>query len=473
MNGAAYCPDSYKESVIKNLLARAYGLSEDWSKFHTEVERLKILLINNNYTNTIVDSVVKRFVHKKTSGGPENTPSDEVKTINIRYCAQMHDNYRLDERVLRQIITSCVKVNDRRRHRLSFSVYYKNKKSHNLIMKNSPRHTSILQSTNVVYKFTCPAQHDVIATYIGQTRTTLSRRITMHLQGGSISAHSQLSHGTKLTRQTLVDNTVILHHEADPSRLKIAEALYIVRDKPMINVQDDHFGRILRLFNNASHLQRYGATAPQDSSSIVALESSSVNLKHIPRLSTSDLSVLRTRSPLSEITKVPRSDQDYLHALYRGAPNCGPSSCLQSTTAVGIKNPDLIEQCSTDLLTMRRSPSSLHTANVSEDLPYTAAANSLSVVRILTSSIHDPSVTEQFSSDPLATCRPYSGPVSGGTPQTSHITALLHSPSVGLEHTPWLPTTYSLRTDDIYEDPVPIDMVTFSHLVQNVTIRRR
>ena len=113
MNGAGYFSDIYKESVIHNLLARAYGLSEDWCKFHTEVKRLKTLLINNSYTNTMVDSVVKRFVNKKISGIPANTPNDVVRTVDIRYCSQMHDNYRLDERLLRQIITSCVKVKDR------------------------------------------------------------------------------------------------------------------------------------------------------------------------------------------------------------------------------------------------------------------------------------------------------------------------------------------------------------------------
>ena len=325
----------------------------------------------------MVDSVVKRFVHKKISGIPANTPNDVVRTVDIRYCSQMHDNYRLDERILRQIITSCVKVKDRLRHRLSFSIYYKDRKSHSLIMKNSPRHASIFQCTNVVYKFTCPAPHDVIATYIGQTRTTLSRRVTMHLQGGSITTHSQLAHNTKLNRQTLVDNTVILHHEADPSRLKIAEALYIVRDKPILNVQDDHFGRTLKLLNNRHHLQCHSVGVPQGSSSAVAPNTCILN--------------------------------DHALDRHGKSPCCDPVSCAPSTGAMDHAN--LIEICGLPNCDRPTGPPS---ASSVDD------TSCIEAVRLI----------EQCFIDPSAICRPSSDPVNGDMPQASPSTVLPLSPFV-------------------------------------------
>ena len=137
----------------------------------------------------MIDAVIEKFVRRETNN--ISTPVNNIKTIDVRYCAQMHNNYHLDEKILRQIIGNCVTVNDRNRHRLQFSIYYKNKKSHSMITRNGPHQHDSLQSTNVVYKFTCPLKHTSIETYIGHTRTTLSRRLTMHLQGGSIAAHFQ------------------------------------------------------------------------------------------------------------------------------------------------------------------------------------------------------------------------------------------------------------------------------------------
>ena len=68
----------------------------------------------------------------------------------------------------------------------------------------------------------------------------------MHAQGGSISKHLQMEHSVKLTRKMLDD--VLLDRDTDPHRLIIREALHIIQSRPKINMQEDHFGRILRVF---------------------------------------------------------------------------------------------------------------------------------------------------------------------------------------------------------------------------------
>ena len=98
-----------------------------------------------------------------------------------------------------------------------------------------------------MYKFTCPHPHNHPETYIGHTRTTLSRRLSMHTQGGSLHAHFIKVHGCKPNKKLLGDNTEIISYDTDPNRLKIKEALMISQYQPTINIQDDKFNRTLLL----------------------------------------------------------------------------------------------------------------------------------------------------------------------------------------------------------------------------------
>ena len=57
------------------------------------------------------------------------------------------------------------------------------------MQNNTSMKTTILQNTNVVYEFNCPMPHGQVAKYVGITQNTLSRRLTLHLQQGSILEH--------------------------------------------------------------------------------------------------------------------------------------------------------------------------------------------------------------------------------------------------------------------------------------------
>ncbi len=163
----------------------------------------------------------------------------------------MNEAYATDERVLRQIIrdnVQCCNTEDR----LDLVIYYKNKKVSNLIMKNNlTQDNRTLKRTNVIYKFSCPMEDCVLqnnANYIGMTRTTLSRRLTMHLQSGNIKAHMRDEHNSNLTREMLINNTTIINHYPDFKRLHMSEAILIMEGSPAINVQMTPTSQILTLF---------------------------------------------------------------------------------------------------------------------------------------------------------------------------------------------------------------------------------
>ena len=88
--------------------------------------------------------------------------------------------------------------------------------------------------------------------YIGLTTTTLSRRLTMHLNdSGSIFLHlkSQSLPKSKF-RKILVENTTIITYEIIKPRLQIVEALHIkTTKKNRINFENsDNVLKYLRVF---------------------------------------------------------------------------------------------------------------------------------------------------------------------------------------------------------------------------------
>ena len=237
MNGKSECPTRYKNSVIRSFIQRALKYCSDWNSTHQELQRCKQLLINNGYTNTDVDAEIQKQMNR-IQHPKQNKNKEQV--IQVFYKNQMSPSYRVDERVLRGIIRKNIKCKQPNT-RLQLTIYYKNTKIGGLIMRNNiTKDKSDLKSTNVVYQFKCPyedCQLRLTGDYIGMTTTTLSRRMTMHLQDGAPLQHMKQEHQRALTRQDLTENTTILRRENNRKKLQILEALLIRDKKPAINKQ--------------------------------------------------------------------------------------------------------------------------------------------------------------------------------------------------------------------------------------------
>ena len=96
-----------------------------------------------------------------------------------------------------------------------------------------------MSRVNVVYQYFCTIGDCKLRnnSYIGMTTTTLSRRCSAHLQSGTPKTHTLQMHGVSLTREMLVNNTIILDSNHDKKRLQIMEALHISEKKPTMNIQ--------------------------------------------------------------------------------------------------------------------------------------------------------------------------------------------------------------------------------------------
>ena len=250
LNAESECTDKYKISVILNFLNRAYKISQTWQDFHTEVKHIKQTLINNNYSNKLVDQYINMFINNKFTDSHSHTYKPNI--IPIYYKSQYHSNYKTEERIIKNIIKTNVKPTQTD-SKVTIVIYYKNPKTSNLVMKNNlsppvPQHLK----TNVVYSFKCPFAHSNVheCEYIGLTSNSLQHRLQNHTYRGSIKEHILHEHNISVTKSLLIENTSILTYAEIRFKLSIKEALLILQKSPIINKQYDNFNNILKLYKS-------------------------------------------------------------------------------------------------------------------------------------------------------------------------------------------------------------------------------
>ena len=144
----------------------------------------------------------------------------------------MNSAYKVDEKVLKKIISDNVKCKSENT-KLQVIIYYNNMKTKNLTMKNNlGGKKRELSQTNVIYEYKCPEdecfRHQTINYgYLGYTTCTLSRRLSLHLQKGAIIQHHIDKHNVKVDRKSVEPNLKIRYKENDTNRLEILESLTI------------------------------------------------------------------------------------------------------------------------------------------------------------------------------------------------------------------------------------------------------
>ena len=163
----SFTPMSYKIGLIRCLIHTAFKISSSYIIFHNKLEKIKILLQNNMYAKSVIDSQIKTFLDKQfivDSG----TTSEKQKTLNFSLPYTGHFSY-VTKKKLRHICEGFCKDID---IKIAFSPL---KLSSFFSCKDTLPKS--LQSY-VVYQFTCAGCK---ACYIGETKRHLSTRIEEHL----------------------------------------------------------------------------------------------------------------------------------------------------------------------------------------------------------------------------------------------------------------------------------------------------
>ena len=237
LNAISETPQRYLRSVIGAYINRAFTHCSSWHALHVELERCTQVLVNNGYSNASIQEVIKKRMDRFFNN-PENE-REQGNVIKLYYRNYMNTAYKMDEKVLRDIIRRGVTAVEENT-RIDLQIYYKNCKTSNLVIKNNLNSKKRpLDKCNVVYKYTCAIANcqSQNITYFGHTTTSLSRRLTMHLQNGNIKKHTADVHNVPLTREMLVNNTEIVDSVSNDKKLKYLEAIYINVNKPPLNVQ--------------------------------------------------------------------------------------------------------------------------------------------------------------------------------------------------------------------------------------------
>ena len=238
LNGASECPDRYKDTTISAYIRRALTHCSTWTTTSKEIEKATQILINNGFSNKRVDEITKKIINKWYAGDSNAETDDQKNKIKLYYKNQFHHSYKQDERALKDIIKNHVKpINDE--DEIDLIIYYKNRKTSSLIMKNNPAaEQDKIRQRNVVYYYKCHVE-GCPQTYIGMTTMRLSKRISCHVQEGAIANHLANAHNRRPTRERLIQDIDIIDRQSDNKRLRYLEALHILEKKPSINRTDE------------------------------------------------------------------------------------------------------------------------------------------------------------------------------------------------------------------------------------------
>ncbi|MPC59874.1 hypothetical protein E2C01_053902 [Portunus trituberculatus] len=233
LNGNSEGTKRCTDSTINAYVRRALTHCSTWKNVHEELERVTQVLVNNGYRSTDITAAIKREIsewHNRTTNS-----TAEGNNINLYYKSHMSPTYKIEESTIKIIVKNNVTPTDPSK-KINLDIYYRSMKTSQLLIRNKdmpkPRH---LQQSHVIYEHTCSIEGCGPQKYM--TRTTLSRRLTCHLQNGAIKQHYTTKHKAEVTRNMLKENTRIIDKESDPRRLLYLEALYIENASPEMNKQ--------------------------------------------------------------------------------------------------------------------------------------------------------------------------------------------------------------------------------------------
>ena len=75
-NFLSHTPLTYKKSVLNSLVNRAVKFSSTWEACSTELNRIKQVMANNNYPQSLVEKVINSRLSSFHSSNNDSKPDD-------------------------------------------------------------------------------------------------------------------------------------------------------------------------------------------------------------------------------------------------------------------------------------------------------------------------------------------------------------------------------------------------------------
>ena len=240
LNARGECPDTYKKSVVSAYVKRAFTHCTSWKAVHSELDRIRQLLTNNGYPDSMIEESIKKKMNEFCLEAKANNTNKE-ETLVVYHRLTYGSAYKDECQALRGIFDRGITPKQPIKN-IHLRLYSKPNLVSSMIMKNSTAAGRAKEMcTNVVYKFTCSEEmcKSPSKDYVGHTKTTLRKRMLAHRNQGAIHQHFIDVHDRKPTLQELIEGTQTIHKESNYSRLLISEAVSIALQKPTLNIQQE------------------------------------------------------------------------------------------------------------------------------------------------------------------------------------------------------------------------------------------
>jgi hypothetical protein len=230
-NFNSFTPLSYRLSVFKCLVNRAFLLCSNWNLFHNEISVVRSMLLRNAYPSWILDKIINNSVSKFINPtAVKFGPNLERLYIGLPYLGKSTDSLRHN---IKQICKRFIPNKE-------VIVFYKPgcRVSNFFRLKDA---TPLEMRSGVVYEYTCGTCH---CTYVGQTTRHLRHRIAEHAGVSHLTykpvknvVHSSIRDHLIHCREgeCSLHNFKIVASSSSEFELLIKEKLFIDNKKPSLN----------------------------------------------------------------------------------------------------------------------------------------------------------------------------------------------------------------------------------------------
>ena len=226
-NFSSFVLKQYKLGLVYTLLYRIFTITSDFSRFHTETQKLRNILLKNGYPTSLLDSCIKLFLDKMYTVKEVVEKRNVPIVLPYLFFLSLQVRTRL-EKVFNKCLPCCkLRVLFKSSVRISNFFIFKDRQSKGLL-------------TNVVYKCLC---RNCNFTYYGKTIRHLKVRASEHMGVSALSgkvSNSQKStavrdHFIFCSHQVSIDHFSILTTARKKFELELKESLFIHKDKPSLN----------------------------------------------------------------------------------------------------------------------------------------------------------------------------------------------------------------------------------------------
>ena len=233
LNFNSFTSFSYKSSLVKCLIDRAFKINNTWKGFNEDIMKLTNTLTLNGYPKSFINKNINSYLNNFFNLITKDSENTNCSYFKLPYIGKFSNHTK---KKIKTLIKRFCK--DNVNIKLVFNSY-KIKQ----YFSAKDKIPSDLKS-NIVYKFTCARCN---ASYIGETCRHISTRMDEHFRTDKKShVYKHLHKNHQCLNSCDLDCFEILDSASTHFNLKIKEALYIKWNNPSLNSQVKHYN--LNLF---------------------------------------------------------------------------------------------------------------------------------------------------------------------------------------------------------------------------------